>query len=35
MQETKLNQCHKTPNIPQFKPIKTDRTYKQGGGLLT
>ena len=35
MQETKLNQFHKTPNIPQFTPIKTDRTYKQGGGLLT
>ena len=34
IQETKFNQSHKTPNIPKFTPIKTDHTYKQGGGLL-
>ena len=33
--EIKLNQSHKTPNIPHFTPIRTDCTYKQGGGLLT
>ena len=35
IQETKLNQSHKIPNIPQFTPIRTDCTHKQGGGLLT
>ena len=35
IQETKLNQSHKTPNIPHFTPIQTDRTHKQGGGVLT
>ena len=35
IQETKLNQSHKTPNISQFTPIRTDCTHKQGGGLLT
>ena len=35
IQETKLNQSHKTPNIPHFTPIRTDCTHKQGGGLLT
>ena len=35
MQETKLNQSYKTPNIYHFKPIRTDHTHKQGGGLLT
>ena len=35
IQKTKLSQSHKTPNIPQFTPIKTDCTHKQGGGLLT
>ena len=35
MQETKLNQSHKTPNISHFTPIRTNRTHKQGGGLLT
>ena len=34
MQETKLNQSYKTPNIPHFTPIRTDHTHKQGGGLL-
>ena len=34
IQETKLNQSHKTPNISQFTAIRTDRTHKQGG-LLT
>ena len=32
-QETKLNQSHKTPNIPQFTPIRTDCTHKEN--LLT
>ena len=32
IQETKLNQSHKTPNIPQLTP--RDCTHKQGGGLL-
>ena len=35
IQETKLNQSHKTPNIPHFTPIRTDYTHKQGGGLLS
>ena len=35
IQETKLNQSHKTPNIPQLIPIRTDSIHKQGGGLLT
>ena len=34
IQETKLNQSPKTPNISQFTPIRTDCTHKQGG-LLT
>ena len=35
IQETKLNQSHKTPNIPHFTPIRTGRAHKQEGGLLT
>ena len=35
IEETKLNQSHKTQNIPHFIPIRTDHTNKQGGGLLT
>ena len=35
IQESKLNQSHKTPNIPHFTPIRTDQTHKQGGNLLT
>ena len=35
IQETKLNQSHKTPNISHFTPIRTDCTHKQGEGLLT
>ena len=35
MQETKVNKSHKIANISQFTPIRTDRTHKQGGGLLT
>ena len=35
IQKTKLNQSHKTPNIPNFTPIRTDHTHKLGGGLLT
>ena len=34
IQETKLNQSHKTPKISQFTPIRTDYTHKRGG-LLT
>ena len=34
IQETKLNQSHKTPNISHFAPIKTDHTHKQGGDIL-
>ena len=30
----KLNQSHKTSNISQFTPIRTDRIYKQGEDLL-
>ena len=28
----KLNQSHKTTNIPHFTPVKKDPTHKQGGG---
>ena len=35
IQQTKLNQFHKTLNIPHFTSIRTDCTYKQGGGFLT
>ena len=35
MQETKLNQSHKIPNIPHFRSIRTDRTHKQREDLLT
>ena len=35
MQEIKLNQFHKTPNILHFTPITTDCTHKQGEALLT
>ena len=35
IQETKLNQSHKTSNIPQFTPIRTDHTHRQGRGLPT
>ena len=35
IQETKLNQSYKTPNISHFTLIRTDRTPKQGGNLLT
>ena len=34
IQERKLDQSHKTPNVPLFTPIRTDRTHKYGG-LLT
>ena len=34
IQETKLNQSYKAPNILQLTPIRTDRTHKQEG-LLT
>ena len=32
---SKLNQSHQVPNIPQFTPLRTDRTHKQGEGRLT
>ena len=35
VKETKLNQSHKILNIPQFTSIKTVRTHRQGGGLLS
>ena len=35
IQETKLNQSHKIPNISHFTPIQTDCIHKQGRGLLT
>ena len=35
MQEIKLHQSHKTPNIPHFTLIRTDFTHKQRRGLLT
>ena len=35
IQETKLNQSHKTLKIPHFTPIRIDHTHKQGGDLLT
>ena len=35
IQETKFNQSHKTPNIPQLTPIRTDCTHKQKRDLLT
>ena len=34
MQETKLNQSRKTPNISRFTSIRTDRNHKLRGGLL-
>ena len=34
IQETKLNQSYKAPNILQLTPIRTDRTHKHEG-LLT
>ena len=35
VQETKLKTNSKTPNIPDFTPIRTDRTHSGGGGLIT
>ena len=35
IQEAKPNHSHKTTNVPQFTSIRTYRTHKQGGGLLT
>ena len=35
IQETKLNQSHKTPNIAYFTLNRKDCTQKHGGGLLT
>ena len=35
LQETKLSKPNKTPNFPGYTTIRTDRTDKAGGGLLT
>ena len=35
IQETKLSTKHKTPQIPNYTAIRTDRGHKQGGGLIT
>ena len=33
IQESKLNQFHKTPNIPHFTPVRTDCTHQEEGGI--
>ena len=35
IQETKLKKHNKTPQIPTYKAIRTDRANGKGGGLLT
>ena len=35
IQETKLKKQNKTPQIPTYSAIRTDRTNGKGGGLLT
>jgi exonuclease III len=35
IQETKLKPTTKTPTIAHFTAIRTDRTHKDGGGLMT
>ena len=35
IQETKLTQKAKTPKIPHYTTIRTDREHKKGGGLIT
>ena len=35
IQETKLKNSSKTPNIPKYTPIRQDRIGKEGGGLIT
>ena len=34
VQESKLNKTSRTPKIPNYTAIRTDRQHKQGGGLL-
>ena len=34
LQETKLNENVKTPEIPQFTPVRKDRERDKGGGLI-
>ena len=35
IQETKLTPKAKTPKIPHYTTIRTDRAHKQGGGLIS
>ena len=35
IQETKLQKHHRTPNIPNYTPIRSDRQNRPGGGLLS
>ena len=35
IQETKLKPSHRTPYLKDYTAIRTDRTYKNGGGLMT
>ena len=35
IQETKLKPTHRTPYLKDYTAIRTDRTYKNGGGLMT
>ena len=35
IQETKLKPTHRTPYLKDYMAIRTDRTYKNGGGLMT
>ena len=35
IQETKLKPTHRTPYLKYYTAIRTDRTYKNGGGLMT
>ena len=35
IQESKLTPASRTPKIPHYTAIRTDRKHKQGGGLIT
>ena len=35
IQETKLKPTHRTPYLKDYTAIRTDRNYKNGGGLMT
>ena len=35
IQETKLKPTHRTPYLKDYTAIRTDRAYKNGGGLMT